>query len=95
MENKRFCDLVVGDNLSTSHSGRIHDAYVSERKIIDIEKSFNNTKIVTEFVNYIIKDESIAKDFLILTDGLVKIATSMDKLLLECGDINEQRKSNV
>lgn len=89
MKNKRFCDLVVGDNIAIKFCDRYF-----EKEITNIIKGDNGISINTDwdcwFFSYDFKDISnggFDESFKILCFGEA-IATSMDKLLLECGDIN-------
>ena len=81
MENKRFCDLKVGDNLY------IYFETIIEKKINKIEKIHGLLVIENDFQTYFVQDTE--KDFIIIEhvmdNGRITeaIATSMDRLLLE------------
>ena len=81
MENKRFCDLKVGDNLY------IYFETIIEKKINKIEKIHGLLVIENDFQTYFVQDAE--KDFIIIEhvmdNGRITeaIATSMDRLLLE------------
>jgi len=81
MENKRFCDLKVGDML------HIYFGTIIEKKINKIEKIHSLLVIENDFQTYFVQDTE--KDFIIIEhvmdNGRVTeaIATSMDRLLLE------------
>ena len=81
MENKRFCDLKVGDMLY------IYFETIIEKKINKIEKIHGLLVIENDFQTYFVQDTE--KDFIIIEhvmdNGRITeaIATSMDRLLLE------------
>ena len=84
MENKRFCDLKVGDMLY------IYFETIIEKKINKIEKIHGLLVIENDFQTYFVQDAE--KDFIIIEhvmdNGRITeaIATSMDRLLLETTD---------
>ena len=84
MENKRFCDLVVGDKLYIYDYKR----GFFEEEIIELHKY---GWIETTEDKYFYKESNnyfeICETYYDI-DICKAIATSMDKLLLECGDIN-------
>ena len=93
MENKRFCDLVAGDKIY------YYEDRIEECKTLNIKEIRKIKKTLLIFCHYgkfsTIKFliNNIEDDFCILDLNCARIweaiATSMDKLLLECGDINE------
>ena len=83
--NKRFCDLVENDSIFINELG------VNEKsKIVMIERNKDNILIDTEDELIVIDKKYFETDVLVCYEwhGNKTIATSMDKLLLECGDIN-------
>lgn len=91
---KKFSDLKVGDSLFIYYAElgkqKVIDIFGSnflERKIDKIEMFEQNIKIYTSFYTFLFRlTEEI--DFLIISEdhnGITEaIATSMDRLLLEC-----------
>ena len=87
MENKRFCDLKVGDKYFEYFEGNIF-----EHEITEIENEYGNIYISCGEEKEIIFKKSSEEDFLIYSQGVYcdgiswAVSTSLDRLLLETID---------
>lgn len=85
---KKFSDLKVGDELPIFYAKQYHKNYFFESEIINITQIKKAILITTNWAEFIVND--IEKDFYITEadfQGIQEaIATSMDRLLLECSE---------
>ena len=88
MNNKKFNELVVGDNVFKKINETIETHCIKEIEKIDgvlVKFKFYGDR----FLDFNPRQNNEFNSDFIIVYGDVKIATSMDRLLLECDDTNE------